>query len=505
MIFHSDNTGLSNKQGGADNTPLQGRKNLIWDMRVLNMWHGTASTLSPINLDAFNSDNMDLMHSVDIFKTVATGIAKIPESDYKYAWKCKDCIPFHDNILDGHNQWESLKTKGGINHIESSTRLFATHVITQDQIALQSGDSDTITGILPRHTWDSTFWETSNYSSYFNGLAYTPGTSEFTSHVSITAIGWGTGYIQKGRYAMFFVDRNSLAGDPSLNPSKRNSLSGSVDGPSNIAAFLTSYSDLPDSIPGHPENSAYLHDVYSDPQKRTNLFKYSPTSIPTPAKTAAYDMIKFYLYEQDRTNSTIDTKLLYKWCSDPALIERAKVALVKTHYCDISIMCKHDMPITRSNGPLNVTGSVPIPPPYNFYRLTNAPTIEPTSSPTPPTNFPTESPITMSPTHNPTPNPTTANPTSSPTNPPPTPNLTSSSTETRQAAVVAASAVAVLVVGVGGTFAYGAFGTGVVATAITQVFPFIGSSASYASVAPQVHQIASIASMTPQTPPGIGF
>lgn len=395
MIFLSDNTGLANGVGESRNDPLQGRKNLIWDQRVLNMFHGTASTLRPLDAAAWGTENYDLAHGVDLFPTILTGIAGIPPEDYKYAWKCADCVPFHDNEIDGVNLWDSIRTPGGLAHIATSTRMFATHVITQQQIELQNADIETVHRILPTHAYAPSFWSQSNYSSEFSRI--TRSDIDLVTAVREVAVGWGGGYVQAGRYSLFFVDRNALTGDPSLNPAKRAKLLGSVQTHADISQILTEYDDLPAYIPGHPENLAYMHDVWADQERRTNLI--SPT-MSTAQKDALAQMLRHYMWEQDVNRSLIDSKLLYMWSNDPAMARKYAETGKVGSFCDLSDICTHDMPIVLSRGRVHVDWSLaPTPAPYPFYT---APTMRPTAAPTvAPTQRPTQGP-TAAPTAAPT-------------------------------------------------------------------------------------------------------
>lgn len=365
FIFMSDNTGLSNDQGQADNGRLQGRKNLVWDMRVVNLFKGTASSKSPIDYDAFNTNNNDLMHSVDLFKTVVTGIAKVPEEQYANAYKCPTCLPHNNNILDGINQWESIKTRGGIDHISTSKRMFVTHVITKEQIEMQNADDIQLEQILPQHTWDKSFWDQSTYAQKVEQIRTS------YNHIRACAIQFGTGYIQYGRYSMFFAERGGLDGDPSINPSKREQVQDKCDPHADIS-FLLDKNGLPKSIPGHDDRSdaknghrAYLHDVWGDERKYNNLLS-AGNDTSQAIQQIATEMLHYYLQEQDPSNSTIDLKLKYMWMNDPA----QNLVFGETgewrSFCHKSIICKHDTPVVRSLGP-NIPKPPKIVPPETIF------------------------------------------------------------------------------------------------------------------------------------------
>lgn len=392
FIFMSDNTGLPNE--GAVNAPLQGRKNLVWDMRVVNTFRGTASSKAALEFNAFNTVNRDLMHSVDLFPTILTGIVGIPQDQYAHAYKCDECLPHNNNILDGKNQWPSIIKPGGIEPIDSTKRLFITHVISQEQIAMQTATDPELEQMLDRHQWDNSFWQNSEYAPYVNQKRL----SEY-SHIRNHAVEFGTGYIQYGRYAMFFGVRGSkLSGDPSISPSQRSSLQNNPD-PQSSYAFILGTRGLPTEIPGHnnvPAGAAsvhqgYLHDVVDDPYKKTNLLKLGDASMSDELKDVLATMLHAYLLEQDPMNSTIDLKLKYLWMNDPAQLRRFDETREWRSYCDISIMCQHDNYVARTNGP-----DVPKPTKIDlsknlFYSVT------PTAEPTPPT-VPTTGAPTLRPT-----------------------------------------------------------------------------------------------------------
>lgn len=392
MIFMSDNPGIENY--GGSNHPLQGRKNLVWDMRVTNVWHGTASTKSPINYDAFGSTNYDLMHSVDIFKTVATGIVKIPEEQYAHAYKCPTCLPHNHNKIDGMNQWPSIITNGGIDHIETSKRMFVTHVITKEQIEFVNADDQKIEQMLERHQWDKSFWDASPFKQYVGDKKVTT-----YSKVREHALQFGTGYVQYGRYGFFFAPNGGMNGDPSLNPSKRAVLhkgpkdlkNGKMpDAPQTLDFILGSSGGygLPNSIPGHDFTTnndgqthfGYFHDVVSDEEKITNYLK-AGNNMATVMKDALATMLNTYLDTQDPSNSTIDLKLKYLWMNDPAMAVKFGQTSEWSSFCDISVMCQHDNPVMNGLGP-----DVPKPTKIDMSKnlfYSETPTPKPTQPPSP--------------------------------------------------------------------------------------------------------------------------
>lgn len=396
FIFMSDNPGIPNFEGS--NLPLQGRKNLVWDMRVVNVWHGSASTKAPINFDAFGSTNYDLMHSVDLFKTITTGIVKIPEEQYTHAYKCPTCLPHNHNKLDGMNQWPSIITNGGIDHIQNSKRMFVTHVISKEQIKMQTATDKEMEEILPRSQWDESFWKSSRYKDYVGSMRQ----ATYNTPRAL-AREFGTGYIQYGRYAFFFQKRGSLGGDPSLNPSDPAVTHGNIDKNAYTISFLLGEDagyGLPSKIPGHDnigtstgDSMGYFHDVWGDPEKFTNILK-SGEKMSIELKDTLATMLHRYLEEQDPTNSTIDLKLKYIWANDPAMIVKYEKTKQWGSFCEISDMCDYDPPVMNGLGP-----DIPKPPKIDMSKnmfWSASPTPKPTQPPSP-----TSSPTTPPPTETP--------------------------------------------------------------------------------------------------------
>lgn len=316
----------------ADNSPLRGGKGSIWQQRLINLVKGTSSSKASLNMDARGSTNNDLIHVVDLFKTLCTGVAKIPPENFRKAWKCNRCEKHNRNILDGENMWQSIIKKNGANIITSSTRTFVTHVTTNKLIELSKYTDTQVQNYLPRHQWDKATWNQSNFKTMVGERLH-----QNFDNFRDAAEALKTGYVQRGRLSLLFSNNSThflnMAKPPDNN----------TDPDASLAFLKDIYADFPESI---YEGRAYLHDVWANPERTTNLLLLGKTMTQEQLESL-YEMINYYKEEQLDQNSLVDLDLQYMWADDPSIITQFLDTGKWLPWCNHSIMCKHDNNVTR--------------------------------------------------------------------------------------------------------------------------------------------------------------
>jgi arylsulfatase A-like enzyme len=332
VIVISDNGGLSNSLGGANNYGMQGRKNLVWlgGTRVISLVKGTSSSLAALEENAKGSDNKDTMHFVDWLPTIATGIAKIKPIDYKKAWKCDvkyDCLSFQNNSLDGSNQWDSIRTGGS-----GMERLLIPQVIPDVQVdfvdVTESNDSE-LWEMLPESVWNSSIYVGTPLEEYVEIEEFDNNKAEqYKTIIQKRAKRHGGMYALYGDYYFMFASfDNDSSGKPHMNQARTTDDTLSNFGPcitfsDNLIKELGFENNFQILFRGHIRNDntikGCLYNVKNDPNQRTNLMR----SIPSNMEQSHIDILKKifneYLIQKNSTNAMLDKYLLYGWSNNPA-------------------------------------------------------------------------------------------------------------------------------------------------------------------------------------------
>lgn len=371
FIFTSDNGGLSNKLGSASNWPLQGRKNLLHlgGVRVVSTVHGTASKLAPLSDAAKGQKNNDLLHFVDWLPTICTGLAGIRPEDYDKAWKCDECVPHQYNELDGVNQWDNIA--GNLGHVINSTRVMATQVISERQADLMDATDQELGNAIERAAWDPFAFENSSYADHIDIAA----SQAFTlNDIRNTIRFWGGGQVFYGKYVLIFEAYGEETGKPHYNQAK--TVDKTVALSSN--GDKRDYSVLGYAAPrGHANTNAFFYDMYADEGQDNNLLRFG-NSMEQEHKDAFEIMYNEYVKQQGYDYAMIDYQMINGWGLDPAMPVRISQTGKWIPWCDISIMCYHDVPVVRSGlavttGPTHAPTLRP-----TVVQTTRAPTNEPT-------------------------------------------------------------------------------------------------------------------------------
>lgn len=414
FIFSSDNGGLSTKKGGASNYPLMGQKNTMWEggIRVATLLRGTESSLAALDDSVKGTASNLYLHYVDMMPTLATGIAGIPVEDYKLAWKCPKCLPHRDNILDGRNLWDAIRT--GLEGEEFyETRVLS--VVPEEQTDL-SEDLEKLLKFVPDYVRNVSFYDGTIYESLVkassDGFTWAAQQERIARH--------GGGVVQYGPYKLVFGFPSSY-GKPNfpwdMTTSDYRTRFRSTPNNGGVAINFDVGSE---GIPRGHFNKFFMFNVEDDEGERKNLLR--STYLNADIKAIVNKMFEVYRTIQQPEEAVVDHYLKYSLSGDPAQVLVASETKAFFHpFCDQSLRCKYDSEVVRPPSVTDAPTTAPTLAPTSKPTIspTKSPSLSPSASPTLyPTSFPTLAP-TRAPTTEPgekvEPSQSTMSPTATPT------------------------------------------------------------------------------------------